>query len=743
MPKRKRVGKPAVRSEKAIQNWLQSIIAKGQLRAVIAGESALDDALKDSESPEWWPSFPIDYLTRLRVLQAARSVLDELYDLTLVSSSARSISRTKNETLYADLLYSQREGSRFVVIEIKKEHATARETITELLAYEHEILNHIPFASSHDILMVIVSPEFSPLLDHAVTGLVTWNRRRVLCLRVDNWESAPVLQIHLPASWAAVGQSTLPSTGIQTAYLCPYPNAELTRDQVFAVCETAATILSREAERTGSSGFVMVVEDHFYPEVTQSPFSIIAGVVNPYCFLPDAEASGFVTSTSSSIASYLLSDDTRQELTASWEWTSAGGTAAAEYLKSFGNPMWEGFSNWDSFRDPRRWRSDTITADRHVCPISIDFWGVVGDFARDFVIHGARVRNFMPGYLKPGLDWRSPHLGVMLLDEISVEPVVKNGEWTFEAIFSFGIRLGRLGAISATFADSDADTRRKLQAGLFWAEADLVRATNEMAWRYLAANEVNQPPPRIPIGLYDSSEKVMERLTAFADWVLEHFIGSNFPLLQQAFFLGLRVYPLYDKQFDPFGTNPEIGTIREQAEKIAREWLRMTVQEFQWSGKNPNHDELRSAVTEVFGTAIPCDKSLQAAIAAIDALDPTLLIDKLFRDIPSIVSEWHPQLMHTLADMAKGGRDWDWYELQVRERRERGVKNPCICLTPGGQMGVGQLPDGLPVPLISDPAVEVLFADNRTFAEIVVPVKWEDLRAGRLPSFSIKKGGPT
>jgi len=183
----------------------------------------LDHALSDSKSAEWWPDFPIDYLTRLRILQAARSVLDELYDLTPVSSSAKSISRTKHEALYADLIYSQREGSRFIVIEIKKEHATARETITELLAYEHEILNHIPFASSHDILMIVVSPEFSPLLDHAVTGLVTWSRRRVLCLRVDNWENTPTLQIHLPSSWAAIGQTTLPSTGIQTAHLCPYP----------------------------------------------------------------------------------------------------------------------------------------------------------------------------------------------------------------------------------------------------------------------------------------------------------------------------------------------------------------------------------------------------------------------------------------------------------------------------------------------------------------------------------------
>jgi hypothetical protein len=49
-------------------------------------------------------------------------------------------------------------------------------------------------------------------------------------------------------------------------------------------------------------------------------------------------------------------------------------------------------------------------------------------------------------------------------------------------------------------------------------------------------------------------------------------------------------------------------------------------------------------------------------------------------------------------------------------------------------MGVGQLPNNMiDLPLISDPATEVLFADNRTFAQFILRVKWEDLRAGRMP----------
>ena len=86
----------------------------------------------------------------------------------------------------------------------KKDRATARETATELLAYEHEILNHIPFASANDILMVVVSREFSPLLDHAIAGLVTWGRKRILCLRVSDLTNGRRLAIHLPKAWEAI-----------------------------------------------------------------------------------------------------------------------------------------------------------------------------------------------------------------------------------------------------------------------------------------------------------------------------------------------------------------------------------------------------------------------------------------------------------------------------------------------------------------------------------------------------------
>jgi hypothetical protein len=724
------VPKPKFTSEQAVQDWLEALIASGKLHGSIEGSDRVDAALRDSESSEMWPSFPIDYLSRLRNLQAARSVLGSLHGLELISKNNTSISRTKGESLFTDLLYCRPETSQFIIIEVKNQKASVRETVTELLAYEHEILNHIPFAGSKDVLMTVVSREFSPLLDHALTGLITWSRRRILCLQFDDSGTEPRLLLHIPKAWAAVGQDTLSASGIITASLSFDPKDGLTDQQIRAVCETGAALMVREAERAGGSGFAMVVHDHLSRRMTQSPYFIIAGVVNPFSFLPEAEASGFVDPSSSVLSRYVLEGGVLGDLSISWNWLSSDDNAAVEYLRGFGRPTWEGLSDWNHFRDVRRWRHDGLTPDRHIMPVSIDFWGVLGDYVRDAVRHTERMKHFMRGFAQPGHDWRYPRLGVLLLDEISIKSVVEKGQWTFSAIFSFGIRLGRLCAITAQFADADEKTTRLMHAGVFWAEADIIAMLHEVAWRYVSAKEITVAPPVIPFGLYDSGEKIVSRIREFAGWFRKEFIGPDLELMHAAFITGLNSYALFDPQFIAAGSDPSMIPIRENAIAQARDWLKWTA--VSATGTHFKAKAIAAAMKSAFGKAIPVDRGKNAALAAIDKLDDAVLIDKLFETIPQLVDLWHPQLSHTLGPLSTNERDWDWYEDQIRAARARGEKYPCIVLSAGGQIGIGVLPlDAVGTALkLLDPEKEVLFVNNETFAEFTMVVTWESLRAG-------------
>jgi hypothetical protein len=719
-------------SEQAIQDWLEELVASDKLHAAIKGADKVNSALRDWESPEFWPDFPIDYLARLRNLRAAQSVFRSLHSLELVSKNRSSISQTKGESLFVDLLYCNRERSQFIIVEVKNQRASVRETVTELLAYEHEILNHITFAGSNDILMVVVSREFSTLLDHAITGLNTWSRRKILCLRLDDADNLPRLVTHIPTAWAAIGQKTLSANGLVTACLTFDPHEALTSEQIHAACDTAAELLVREAERAGGSGFAIVMHDHLYPKVTQSPYYILAGAVNPFSFLPEAEAKGFVDETSSPISKYVLEGGVLGDLSIGWDWLGSDGGAAVEYLEAYGHPTWEGLSTWSNFRDVRRWRHDGLTPDRHLMPVSVDFWGVLGDYARDIVRHQKRLKNFMPGITKPGLDWRSPRLGVLLLDEIAIKPIVQGGQWTFSTLFAFGMRLGRLIAITAQFADANEKTKRLLLAAVFWAEADAAAVLHEVAWRYQSAKEITEAPPTIPIGLYDSGEKIVNRIKEFASWFRRAFIGPKLQLMDAAFVTGLNSYGLYDKQFDVTDSDPNLKLVKAHAVAMARDWLKWTA--VAATGDAYNSATIVAAVAAAFGGAIPLDRGKETALEAIDKIDEEVLVDNLFETIPRLCDLWHPQLFHTLAPLSTVDRDWDWYEDQIRAARARGEKYPCIFLSAGGQIGIGNLPSDHPgVPHISNPDKEVLYADNESFAEIIIAVTWEALRAGQAP----------
>jgi hypothetical protein len=556
-------------NELAIQDWVRDKIAEGSLREVIQGIDALERIIGEYDAPDFLPDFPIDYWCRIQCLRSAKQVAGELFDLDLVSTNRQSISRTKTEALFVDLLYANKESGHFVIVEVKNAKSTARETITELLAYEHEVLNHLPFASSMDVCFVIVAREYSNLLDHAVTGLVAWGRKNVLCLRFDDSGADPILVVHIPQKWTGVGQKFLPATGIKTAQLSLYPNDDMESAQVLKVMETALAMLVRDAERIGGAGFAMIVEDHLHPKLTQSPFAIIAGAINPFCFMPQAEELRMGSDSDSPLAAYLLNDENREELPLGWAWIETVNSVT-EYLEAYGRPTWEGFDHWNNFRNVERWRHHSLTPDRHLCPLITDFWGTLGDYARDFIRNVKRVNHWMPGFSKPGLDWRHPHLGVYLLDNVCLQPVVQGGRWTFSALHSLGMRLGRLASIGSQFADAEPELKRMLQAQNFWAESDVIEVVHEVGWRYQIATELKVSPPKLPIGRSGDGTEFMKIATTFCDWVTKEFIGSSNEMLQHAFVVGLQSYGLYEATCDIGGKSPETIRMKNIVADIGR-----------------------------------------------------------------------------------------------------------------------------------------------------------------------------
>lgn len=715
-----------------VQQWLERVIASDTLNRTIEGAVQVRVALSALDSDEFLHEFPTNYLVRRSNLRAAAKVLDSIDSLDIVSSSNRSISSEKGESLFADLLCCARELSQFVLFEIKNQKATTREAISELMAYEHEVLNHMPFLSANDLMMVLISRDFPPLLNHAIAGLNTWARRRVLCLKFTDDADEPSLIVHIPKAWSAIGQKGLPPSGLVTAALSFEPRKGLSDHEARALCSTASALMVREAERSGGSGFAMVMHNQLFPTSAEGPFLLLVGAINPFGFVGEAHASGFLVETKSPIAEYLLEDDRSLDLAISWDWLSCDEGAASEFLEAYGRTTWEAFSTWQELRDVRRWRSSTITMDRHLTPVLVDFWGALGDVARDQVRHVRRMRNFNPGFAHPGIDWRNPTVGVGLLDEVASASPIDSGEWTFSALFNLGLRLGRLGAFCAQFADADENQKQKLLAALFWAKADAFVMLREVSMRYLAAKEINVEPPRLSIDGYGTSKEVIDSISAFAQWFIDHFLGDTSKLLIEAFVIGTRIHVVFDPQFDPFGDNEDVSKSRLEAAKTAKHWLKSSV--VSATSNDRDAHVTRQVIEESFGELLDLNQDKDKIFEMIDGLAVDLLIDRLFIEIPKIVDLWHPQLAHTLAPIAQGVIDWEWYKDQILAARARGEKNPCIYVSAGGHICVGRIPEGQIAPAIEDWENEVLYVNNESGFEITLVVTWENLSAGVLPS---------
>lgn len=80
--------------EARLQELLEGVIEKELLLARIAGQDQVSHAFSSLRDPTFLPAFPVDYLIRQRVVQAAMKVLASIGSLTPIGDKKTSISAT-------------------------------------------------------------------------------------------------------------------------------------------------------------------------------------------------------------------------------------------------------------------------------------------------------------------------------------------------------------------------------------------------------------------------------------------------------------------------------------------------------------------------------------------------------------------------------------------------------------------------------------------------------------------------
>jgi hypothetical protein len=660
-------------------------------------------------------------MIRKRLVSAAVYVLDRLKAASVVSTSASNISLdAASETFYPDLLLIDESRGQVIIVELKKSRQTERQALTELLAYEHEVKNYLPFLSDLDLCFVLIATEFGPLLEHSVAALTTWESKQILCLKADPSAGMP-LSIHVPGPWTAIGQHPLAENALPTLTVrldVQNRDDSQQRDRLLKVLVPAVELIAREGDRVRSHGFAMLWGDTWAGRVTESEFCITIGLLNPFVFLPDAIRLGMLPTPKTAFARFILADDRLSELTSAFGPFRAIAEKALVVLGDYSSPEWELDCDWRALREfssPIRHRA---------VPIHFDSWGSIGEYTRELVAHPAARRNFMPELQRRALNWHDRAVAVPVLDQIAGVSLFDAGEFWCSDLFYFGARLNALTTACSMLKNDPKTVGSNVEAFFEWAKLDIVSALRE-----ISATELTVPPPTVLLRPPEDAGEMIPEIEALARWMDREFLGDVNEVHRRFFRLGLETFPLLYEGLQTKGNATLLEEARVQAVEASREFLASLVQDIDGATFDSDVTEkLRVKIASAFskpGEQIPLAEKVRQASPEI-----------LLRNYPELMleatDELFPSAMHQLALPASMEVvDWEWLKEQISKLRSQGAKYPAIQLNPDGAFVTTILDEHEGAMLRPmDPQTEVFFINNFSGFALGLITEWEDLVSG-------------
>ncbi|PBB64600.1 hypothetical protein CK228_32475 [Mesorhizobium sp. WSM4312] len=699
-------------------------IAKDELSNFVL-DTAQIKSLANHDSDTMFPQFAIDHLVRLASIQAGAKVLQSLQMLVLLTGD-KNVSATAGEVLRPDIVCINPERQSVVLFELKKTAQTGRQALTELLAYEQEIKNLLPLVCDYDFSFVLVSPEWSPLIDHAVSGAIAWSGRNILCLTPSIVKKKLCLETRIPSAWKITGSVYFPEDAIPSVTVCLYrkdaysaerraadTSVENETDELDLRIWTALEVIAREGDRSGGHGFALLWKDGGGFGLTD--YNITVCGLAPFAFYDASRKSGVIGEKDGWLVEKL--DEYGRDYDPAGHSDALITTATAAYplLKEVSDPKVEGFSTWEADRHVLRRRSE---------PLLCEFWGVLGDYARSYVMNPA-VRKHRRNTLRNGLgDWRDPSVGLPLIQSFTRPEIFFEGEVRCSDAFRLGLLIGFDRMLRLNIRDHD---HPGLRIRFKWNRIELMTAIDEM--RLLADAAENVSPPDEPFRFYDDplhdDDDDNERLLR---WLVKEFFGgsSNHHLF---FDIGLNGCLVFDERKQGLSGEPippdwveKIADhLREATARVLYVYRQIEREGGLWGALPGRYDLLRRmlglrknyAMNKVADISAPT--LLSAWDVCLEASD--LVLDTAY---------------HRHADIALTAVDWVWLQQGIAEMRERGEADAGVILLPNGQLVTGRvLPIGVNLNLkIDSPEEQVPFLDRSHGFGLMRIVTWADLKSG-------------
>ena len=515
-------------NESEITEKLVNIIENDQFYSSIKGIPEAKALYESSTSINSTPSFTIDYILRNKSIRNNWEIISSLHDLEIISVD-RDISTEKNEVLRPDILLYNSEEDKIIIVEIKKSTKTERETITELLAYEHEIKNTIPFISNKDIQFVIISTEWNTLLKHSLSSIIFWSNKKISGLHLDiiDFSMSPVIA----DSWSRVRYLDFDEDlfcGFNISLINYSDDKEIEERVKDTITRTALNIVAKDNIISESNGFAFC--SVLNNEVSHSERIITVIVLNPFNILKANIINGDIDKESP-VLSYFSNKIEGYESS-----VTNGILETVSNAKKYLEQYWdcvsiENLYSWNTLKK-------NILSDCAI-PYSVQSWGILDNYLKELFLHDYTQQTLFSNIKENGLDWTYPQVFFPLLLNILNKGVFKRGNINIDDLFKFGVNIGRLFCcVSNTLCNEEHPKIYNLFYSIFnWEMYDFSDSISNLNLVF-HGSETEQ----FQFDL-NSLEKIQKSLKLYMEYFSNNILSEE--IFKHAFLFGINIGQVY------------------------------------------------------------------------------------------------------------------------------------------------------------------------------------------------------
>lgn len=698
-------------SERAIQQEVERLIQNNAFLDCI-NPSHIKDITNLTEIDELTlPTFSIDEYIRLKCMISARDTLESLTELNLLTNDL-NISTTTAEILRPDIVGFNHHDKTITIFELKKSKQTERQALTELLAYEHEIKNTLPFLSNYEVTFVLISTEWSILLQHAVGSAIAWSNKKLLCLELKAVNEKYSFNIIRPEAWQLTGTTSFPVDGLTSVTISLSNCIEnISNEQITTRLMLALTTITREADRAGLHGFAVLWKDE--DGQNNPPYSITFCSTSPLAFFKYMLENKLITKSdghlSAKISDVINSSGTESGI----------GSLIKVITKSFNpiistfcTPSFEGYVTWESAKQALQYRAR---------PQATEFWGLIGDYARDYISHPA-VLNGRSTLFKAGIsDWREPYTGIWLIQNLFQRQFLKEGFIQLSDAFKFGLAVGQDGYLRYV-AKNSSKRPKNLDSAMFWNFTTLESYLDELIMLADSATEIERPEINITIS---SSADIDTDFQPIIDWFENDVLKQN-KFYVSTFRLGRSLYPVVTA--DSFQTSNFISLFNNPPAKSALSQLISTV--ISHAKENISRNEsLKKELISLCMSKVQTGNPTQNLTEQLDKSHISVL-SEIVRPCMDLANLTIDGIYHRLKPISVTAIDWSALKNGIAALYQKGFKFPAISISADGTFGTAiydKSPEACMLRPIDNIEDEVYVADASPGYLMIRIEKWADL----------------